>query len=192
MKIRSGQRIDRLVTVSLAGKSTDGHLKWLCKCDCGNECVRATNSLRSKAFHSCGCFNGEPQTIHGMRNTREYSSWRSAIYRCENSRSKDYKNYGARGIRMCDEWRFSFESFYRSMGLRPLGTTLERKDSNGNYEPGNCEWATPTQQTRTRRNAISVFWKGVDTALSDVAKELGITYGAAFMRLKRGKLHDRL
>jgi len=188
MTVVAGQRFGRLVTVAVIGKAADGHVIWQCQCDCGGVCTRQTNNLRINADSSCGCANRRPKS-HGGRHTTEYSSWQSAIARCHRASSKDYPRYGARGIRVCDQWRHSFEAFLAHMGPRPAGTTLDRyPDNNGNYEPGNCRWATPSEQGRNRRASVFVEWKGARTHLSEVAAEMGITYGAAFNRLRRGKL----
>jgi len=189
VKVCAGQRFDRLVTVSDAGRSADGHRTWLCRCDCGAECVRQSNVLQTKAYSSCGCAARDLHVTHGMRGTPEYSSWQAAKRRCHNSADKDFHRYGARGIRMCDEWRNCFEAFFAYMGPRPAGTSLERKNVDCNYEPGNCVWATPIEQSRNRRTSVYVEFKGTRLHLMEVAESLGITYGAAFMRLKRGQIH---
>lgn len=185
-----GKRFGRLIAVAKDGRSADGHITWLCKCDCGQSCTRQSNVLKRNGLASCGCAARDVQVSHGMRGSREYASWRAAKDRCHNQNSKDFHRYGARGIVVCDAWRESFEAFFEHMGHRPEGTTLERVETNGNYEPGNCVWATPTDQARNRRNSIFIDWAGKQCSLSDVAVDLGITYGAAFMRFKRGKLHD--
>lgn len=194
--IIAGQTFGMLTTVERSGLATDGHVKWLCRCECGGLVVKATNNLRSnRCIQSCGCYGKKIQvlshTTHGMRNSREYQSWLSAKERCHNPSNKDFARYGAVGIVMCEEWRNSFEAFYKHMGSRPPGTTLDRHPSqSGNYEPGNCRWATVIEQNRNRKTSITVSWRGVKTALADITSELGITYGAAFMRHKRGKLHE--
>lgn len=187
--IRANQRFGSLLTIKDVGRAADGHRVWLCACDCGVECERQTNNLRSAGFKSCGCAQKELQKKHGMKNSPEYSSWQSMKARCRNPSYKDYPRYGGRGISVCSEWADSFEAFFSDMGQRPAGMTLERIDTNGHYEPGNCEWATPTEQARNRRRSVYVNWKSRRVHLADVANELGITYGAAFMRLKRGKLN---
>lgn len=186
--VKKGDRFGRLVVIEETGKAADGHLIWRCACDCGSTCERQTNNLKSRGIKSCGCIRPELSRTHGMRFSREYSSWQAAKARCERITDKDYPRYGGRGIRMCQQWSASFDAFYKSLGERPAGTTLERINPNGNYEPGNCIWATPIEQARSRRRSIYVDWHGQRKHLADVAKEIGITYGAAFMRLRRGKL----
>lgn len=196
--IRAGSRVGLLKTIRSSGRSSDGHKKWLCRCDCGNLCIRQSSSLRNsqrrRAVASCGCLSGEVNrrqaTTHGMRNSPEYASWRSAKERCHNPNSKDFFRYGAKGVLVCDEWLNSFDAFYRDMGPRPPGTSLDRwPDRSGNYAPGNCRWATPKEQSNNRKNTTFVVGpSGRVSPLSSIASEFGITYGAAFMRLQRGKL----
>lgn len=188
--VTAAQRYGRLVTVADAGRSADGHRLWLCRCDCGKEVVRQSNNLKLRATPSCGCASRDIHVRHGMRGTREYASWIAAKRRCHQPDDKDYQRYGARGIQMCAEWRASFEAFHAYMGNRPKGMTLERQDTNGNYEPGNCVWATPLTQARNRRTSIHVNWRGELQPLAVIAADLGITHGAAYMRLKKGTLSE--
>ncbi len=190
--VHANQRFGRLTTVSESGRSNDGHKIWMCVCDCGTSVLRQTNSLRSGGLKHCGCANAELSRIHGMRGTPTYGSWVGAKGRCFNLADKSYQHYGGRGITMCDRWKDSFQSFLEDMGEKPNGLSLERKDVNGNYEPSNCVWATATQQARNKRKSTYVFWRGSRRHLSEVAEQLGITFGAAFMRLKRGQLNDHL
>ena len=88
---------------------------------------------------------------HGMRSTSTYSSWANILQRCTNQNSQAYERYGGRGITVCDRWRNSFENFYADMGERPEGTSIDRINNDSNYEPGNCRWATSTEQNNNRR-----------------------------------------
>lgn len=91
---------------------------------------------------------------HGMRNTRTYKSWDAAKQRCHNPNSAKYYMYGAKGVIVCDEWRKDFSSFFEYMGERPENTSLDRwPNPNGNYEPGNCRWATIKEQRKNRRHS---------------------------------------
>lgn len=186
-----GQKFGRLTVVEICGRSADGHKTWKCVCECGTTCIRQSNNLKSSKLSNCGCALRDLAVKHGMKYSGTYNSWQSAKRRCHTEGDKDFKRYGAVGIQMCSEWRDSFESFFAYMGVRPEGMSLDRfPNTSGNYEPGNCRWATTTEQNRNRRVSTFVDWRGAKTHLSVVASEIGITYGAAFMRLKRGKLHE--
>jgi hypothetical protein len=90
---------------------------------------------------------------HGMHKTPTYRSWADMLNRCENPRHKSYKDYGGRGIKVCNRWTW-FLNFLNDMGIKPEGKSLDRIDNDGNYEPSNCRWATPKEQSHNRRNSI--------------------------------------
>lgn len=193
--VAAGDRIGSLVVTREAGRSRDKHKLWLCVCECGTHCIKQSNSLRISDHPSCGCVarrvNKAQATQHGMKGSPEYSSWQAAIQRCHNPADKDFHRYGAKGVFVCDAWRESFSAFYSRLGPRPKGKTLDRwPDCNGGYEPGNCRWATPKEQAENRRNAVRVVGPHGVKSLAEVADSLGLTYGAASMRLRRGKLND--
>jgi len=144
---------------------TRKYRKFLCLCDCGNEVEVRLDKLKRGSTKSCGCFNFELiSKPHGPRNakhghtiggkpTPEFYSWWSMKMRCTNKNAKHYQYYGGRGITVCNEWFNSFENFFKDMGNRPDGMTLDRINNDGNYEPSNCRWSTPSQQLKNRRNA---------------------------------------
>lgn len=106
--------------------------------------------------------------------------------RCHNEKHKDYPSYGGRGIHVCDRWRNSYDSFLEDMGERPAGTSLDRfPNGNGNYEPGNCRWATPREQRQNQRDYLPVEFNGVAKSIPEWANDIGISDGALSMRLKR-------
>lgn len=94
----------------------------------------------------------EARTTHGMTGTRTYRSWESMKRRCLNPNERAFPNYGGRGITVCERWLASFENFFADMGECPPGLTLDRRNNDGNYEPGNCRWATYSEQARNRRS----------------------------------------
>lgn len=123
---------------------------------------------------------------HGRTGTREYKSWVSMKSRCYNPMDANYSRYGGRGIVVCDAWVSSFETFLADLGERPTGTSLDRTDGNGNYDPGNCRWATPKEQASNRRTNTLVQYDGKTMVLKDACKLLGIKYSTARTRLYRG------
>ncbi len=150
----SGQRFG-LLTVSHFLRRENGSSYYRCVCDCGEKKTVSRCSLSNGRVRSCGCLRRkiarEVHLTHGGTYTKEYVIWSGMKKRCFNPRSPAFKYYGSRGITMCDEWRGSFERFYLDMGPKPNGKSIDRIDNDGNYEPGNCRWATTSQQNANRR-----------------------------------------
>lgn len=154
----TGQRFERL-TVLRYSHSAGNHGWWLCACDCGNETVADGSMLRDERWKSCGCLKREKiiarSTKHGHKTrtgtTRAYNSWVDMTCRCTNPGHPRYPDWGGRGITIDPRWR-NFANFLADMGEPPVGTTLDRIDNNGNYEPGNCKWSTPHEQKINSRN----------------------------------------
>lgn len=184
-----GDRFKSLVVSKDGGRSTDGHRLWVCLCDCGREYVMQSNKLKTFKVLNCECLPPPCGTTHGMRQSSAYSSWAASITRCHNINSESYARYGAKGISVCEEWRESFKAFYDYMGPRPPGTTLDRwPNRRGNYEPGNCRWATPKEQAINRDSTLIVEWDGKGLGLSDVADILHIPYSTAHRKFHKGLL----
>jgi len=148
----TGKQFGRLRVLTYAGPCKERKtLQWLCQCSCGERKVVCTPDLMNSGVRSCGCVRG--RTTHGKRWSVEYSTWVALKQRCLNPKSKAYKDYGGRGITVCDRWRGpqGFQNFLADMGVRPRGKTIDRKDVNGNYEPQNCRWATSHMQAINKR-----------------------------------------
>jgi hypothetical protein len=192
-----GQTFGRLtVLADIKVPTSNGRLsrRILAQCSCGVIGKYLVGNLMSGDTHSCGCIHREmvsargreQLTTHGMTETREYKSWSSALRRCYNRDCAQFRNYGGRGIEVCGRWRNSFENFYADMGPRPPGTSLDRyPDVNGNYEPGNCRWATQTEQSNNRRTNRYIEFQGRTQTLADWAREYDLPRQIVAKRLLR-------
>lgn len=164
--------------------------RWLCICDCGTRKFVESTSLTSGRTRSCGCLNRESAikrfTLHGAAakdKMPEYRTWSSMKYRCYNKKNKAFAYYGGRGIKVCFEWKNDFLAFYHDMGPRPNGMSLDRIDHNGDYSPSNCRWATPTQQTRNRRNVLLYTINGETKALAEWCDLFKVKYKSVWGRI---------
>jgi hypothetical protein len=159
-KVMTGQRFNRLVAIRQVGVR-HGHADWLFRCDCGAEKVIPGYRARNRNAASCGCHRreqcGTMSRTHGETHSVEYTTWTSMTQRCFNPRNRAYKDYGGRGITVCERWRTSFEAFLADMGRRPApGLSLDRIDNNHGYEPWNCRWATKFEQNNNKRRATFI------------------------------------
>lgn len=166
IKDLTGQRIGRMIVVSRAEGRKNGCILWNCKCDCGKEVIVPSGYLAGNRKRSCGCLaketasrtakTGNNRRTHGMKHTKLYSVWNTMKYRCFNNNSPQFKDWGGRGITVCDEWKDDFQAFYDYVSQLPhfgeKGYSLDRINNDGNYEPGNVRWATRTEQSNNRRN----------------------------------------
>lgn len=172
----TGNRYGMLVVVCSAGRRGSQSL-WLCKCDCGNQATKQLGNLRNGHTVSCGCKRSTAtalaKTTHGQCGTPTYKSWQSMVTRCLNPGNHKFKDYGARGISVCERWKV-FEGFFADMGERPEGTTLGRIDNDGNYEPGNCAWQNPVDQGRNKRNTKTFLHQGILATVPEHCERLGL------------------
>lgn len=145
-------RFGRLIALRPVGSNPRREMQWLCRCDCGTEQTKTAHLLLSGKTHSCGCLRREIQralhTTHSDMYSPEWWSWTAMRARCSNP---NRINYGGRGIKVCNRWS-SYANFLADMGRKPTPThTIDRINSDGNYEPSNCKWATPKEQRANRR-----------------------------------------
>jgi hypothetical protein len=162
----AGKTFGKLTVVKFVGRNSQRYSLWLCRCSCGGKKTVRGRDLVHGRVKSCGCLEannraniGERTFKHGHATaagtTKEYECWSRMIDRCYNPRNKSYKDYGGRGMLICPEWRESFAAFFAYMGKRPSAKhSIDRFPNNdGNYEPGNCRWATAKQQRANRRDS---------------------------------------
>lgn len=191
----SGQRFTRLVAVRALKQAGSRRLRWECLCDCGKLAFPTATQLRTGHSKSCGCLSADAArsrvTTHGLSKSREFNVWQCMIRRCENPKQDDYPRYGGRGISVCPEWRESFVTFLLDMGPRPSPKhSIERMDNNGNYEPGNCRWATNTEQCRNHRRNRLLTANGVTKPLVCWVESTGLHVSTILRRLNNGWPED--
>jgi hypothetical protein len=150
----TGQKFGMLLVIERAGKEKHGTALWKAECECGQETIVRGAHLRSGRIMSCGCLMGNTTHGHtaGGRFSPTFTSWDCMKQRCLNPNHKHFSYYGGRGITVCQSWTNSFEQFLSDVGERPEGKTLDRIDSNGNYEKSNVRWATPKEQANNKRD----------------------------------------
>lgn len=175
-----GQKFGNLTVVSdlMNGKC-------LCLCNCGTSKEINKVHLRNGKIVSCGCWNKKKSIKHGMEGTREYNTWASMLSRCRNPNNKFYKDYGGRGIRVCDRW-LSFANFYDDMGEKPEGMSIDRIDTNGNYSPENCRWTSQVNQIRNRRVSPKFLWNGEMKSLAELSNDYGLPWRRVYDRMRSG------
>lgn len=173
--------------------ANDGSTESLFRCSCGTERFVKRSSVKRGASKSCGCLKAEVARQMMLKHGRSqdpsgsaYATWSSMFARCYNPKSPSYSDYGGRGIKICNRWH-KFENFLADMGERPRGTSIDRwPDKNGNYEPGNCRWATQTQQMYNTRRAHEIEIGDARATTADLAAASGVSIGRVRYRISRG------
>jgi hypothetical protein len=190
----TGKRFGRLLVESEIGRKR-GRVLWRCLCDCGNHTDATTTSLKKSLKQSCGCLAIEGiikrSTKHGLSTKKEvWKVWEGMIARCTNQNNISYKNYGARGISVCERW-LDIENFYQDMGDRPKDKSLDRKDNNLGYFKENCYWASKSEQAKnTRKSKIWFIKNKIFYSSTDAAKYFSVTHQSIMMWCKNKKIED--
>lgn len=199
MKIKdlTGKKLGMLTPLKCVG-TRNAKALWLCRCDCGKETIVIGTNLRAdRSRSSCGCMRSqwlsESSTTHGASKGKtkgkklpsEYNTWFAMKQRCLSPSNPSFFRYGGRGIKVCERW-LKFENFLSDMGARPCGTSLERINNDGDYEPPNCKWATLTEQANNRRNNRPIEYHGTTKNLLQWCRELNCSRGAIEFRLAHG------
>lgn len=189
-----GQRFGRLIVTGRATNTPAGSrmkAAWFCKCDCGKNIIVLSVNITYNNTRSCGCLQRElaaqKKTTHGLSKTRLYEIWGGMRKRCENTKTRAYKNYGGRGITVCREW-LDFTVFYEwavSNGYKD-NLAIERINNNGDYCPENCTWATPKEQARNMRTNRLLTYNGKTLCINEWAETLSIQKGTLWNRIKLG------
>ncbi len=184
-----GNKYGKLTVLSIVGV---GGLV-VVECECGTVKQIGFNVINRGITVSCGCYH-VGNLKHGYSNRSELRTWNNIKARCCNPGRADYKNYGGRGIKICDSWINSFENFLKDMGDKPSPEmTIERKDVNGDYCPENCIWETRKVQANTKRNNRKLTYNGITKNIGEWATELGVTKPDNINKmLKRGKPFDEV
>lgn len=149
--------------------------RFLCLCDCGNRKIIRGYSITSGDTKSCGCRVGKNLKTHGLYKKTCYRTWKAMRERCDNKNNVSHERYGGRGIKVCKRWE-NFENFYKDMGDKPKGATLERINNNKDYKPSNCRWASYSEQANNRSNNTVIKIDGVDYSLSQASNKFKISY----------------
>lgn len=191
----TGQKFGRLTILSHYNFTDEkGYRRsyWICKCDCGNEYHTQSNPLRTGRIKSCGCFNRDRITTHGQTKNKQISrawqSWRTMKSRCYRITDCSYKNYGGRGISVCNRWKESFENFFADMGECPENHSLDRINVDGDYEPENCRWADSITQANNTRFNTKITHNGITKTITEWSREFGVSWTTIRNRWRKGTL----
>lgn len=188
MKVTINKRFGKLTVINrIMPNDKWNDKRWNCECECGEFKVITSHGL-SKGTKSCGCLRLECVSTHNQCGTRLYKIWEGMKARCNNKHDTNYSYYGGRGISICNDWANDFMAFY-DWAIKNSYTddlTIDRKDSNGNYEPSNCKWSTKSEQQRNKRNSVYVDINGTTKHLLEWADEYKIKKQTIVTRYYKG------
>lgn len=188
-----GNRHGRLVVLSEV-RCPGERLKFSCVCDCGTTKSVTRAHLSTGLVKSCGCLHDEKARTNTFKHgharagakAKTYGIWAEMIARCHKPTNKAYSDYGGRGISVCSEWRSSYVAFYRSMGDKPRGMSLDRINNDGDYEPGNVAWRSLSAQGRNKRSNRLIKFRGETKCLAEWVEILGVNRDTVLARLNNG------
>lgn len=187
----TGQRFGQLTVIEAA--PTQKRTAWFCKCDCGTVTTVTSCNLQNGHTKSCGCRRVDAMrktaTTHGKKSTPLYNVWSLMKRRCLNPHDKAYKEYGGRGITVCDEWADSFEAFHEwatNNGYH-AGLSIDRIANDKGYTPDNCRWVTMKEQCNNRRSNHYCEYKGKQYTLAELSKMSGVGYDKLKQRINKLK-----
>lgn len=189
----TGMKFGRLIVAGYLGRIGRNNC-WECVCDCGSKSIVNGGNLKTGHTQSCGCFHKErtsaTSVTHGKSKTNEYSIWAAMKARCYDESNS---SYGGRGIAVCERWLTSFANFLADMGPRPSPAhSIDRRNNNGNYEPGNCRWATPKVQANNTRSTVLIHINGETKPLSMWADEYSLAKSVIVARIDNGDTGEAL
>lgn len=204
----TGQTFGHLVVLNDSGKRVNKKIMWLCKClRCDTLKAVRCDHLKFGKVVSCSCWMRDAAIerslstasgsaavkTHGLSRHRVYRVFKTMIARCYTKGNERYDDYGGRGIKVCERWRCGegFPNFVADMGLPPDGTSIDRRDNDGDYCPENCRWATASEQARNKRSSRYVVYAGETVLLAVLAERVGVPYKELHRRLARGWSMDR-
>lgn len=181
----TGRRFGKVIVVSRTAKRNKYNcVIWECLCDCGKRFESTRTEI--KRASSCTCAFGKHFIRHGLSGTPEYVIWKGIRARCFNPKHRGYQNYGGRGILMSANWN-DFSQFLKDVGLRPSPKhTLDCINNDGNYEPGNCKWATKREQAGNTRRSKLITYNGVTKCVAEWARTTGVLQGTLLVRINSG------
>lgn len=183
-----GRKYNRLTVLSFVGRNKHKQRLYECRCDCGTTLTVVSGNLSEGCTHSCGCYrkeiSSENQKKHGeCRRTKEYSTWRGMRQRCNDPKNIGFKNYGGRGIKVCDRWNI-YQNFIGDMGRAPSKKhSIDRIKNDMDYGPGNCKWATKLEQANNTRRNKMIEYNGEIKSLPDWCRSLNLNYRMVASRI---------